>query len=175
MQHCPPDTEGEVLERPEETSLCPAGENTSFYSQARESKSRKKWGFQSAGFVYHLEDEVVPASQEAMNLANRKTKRRFRIQLALPWPEARRDARSPSSRPGGCFVVARTRQHPPGLAIHSHVHHPGSAASDPAPAVAQEPQAAAGASIPSKKPQGPHRQAQSSPALLPYLLTVFTF
>ena len=54
-----PDTEGDVLERPEETSLCPAGENTSFYSQARESKSRKKWGFQSPGFVYHLEDEVV--------------------------------------------------------------------------------------------------------------------
>ena len=56
--------------------------------------------------------------------------------------------------------MARTWQRPPGLAVHSHVHHPGSAASDPAPAVAQEPQAAAGASIPSKKPQGPHRQAQ---------------
>lgn len=35
-QHCSPSTEGEELERPEKTSLCPAGGNTSFYSQARE-------------------------------------------------------------------------------------------------------------------------------------------
>ena len=35
------------------------GKHTSFYSQAREEKSRKKWGFQSTGFVHHLEGEVV--------------------------------------------------------------------------------------------------------------------
>lgn len=44
-----------------------------------------------------------------MNLANRKTKKRFRIRCALPWPVAQRGAAAP--RPGARWMLLRGRDH----------------------------------------------------------------
>ena len=67
--------------------------------------------------------------------------------------------------------MARMRQRPPGLAVHSHVHHPGSAALDLAPGAAQEPQAAAGAASHPRSLRGhTGRPRAAQPSCLIYLL-----